>query len=258
MVAIAAKFPIITTQAVSTDTALARTLGLNANFAFARKVLRATIAIPDLGPTDCYVVHFKSKRSTIDDESQSPKQEQTLTNRLKAQLAGKWAASIQRGSEAALLMCEIISRREVTSQPIILMGDFNDSLSDGVLAHLSTKELTLEKGKSEAQLLAKYLLQDAWQLFESANKNELATDSEPIQANTSQRNTRVATHYYGSKGKVLDYILLSHEFDASQHDSFFMVSQYDVYDKHLISPDFAIDGESSDHAPVLVTLTLRS
>ena len=57
---------------------------------------------------------------------------------------------------------------------------------------------------------------------------------------------------------MLDYILLSSEFDASNHDSLYQVSAYDTYDQHLINPIFDRDGESTDHAIVMITLTLRS
>ena len=257
VVAIASKYPVIKAEAVSVNTTLAQTIGLNNKFTFARKVLRATINIPNLGATDCYVVHFKSKRSTLESETRE-EGEQALTKQLENYIAGKWAASLQRGSEATLLMCEIIARREKSKHPIILMGDFNDNLHEGVFKQLTTTQLYADKNQDEANKFAKYLPQDAWQLYLKAFSNELQnTPALKVNEHSTQK-ARTATHYYGSKGSVLDYILLSHEFDASHQDSFFMISQYDVFDKHLINPNFELDGESSDHAPVMVTLTLRA
>jgi hypothetical protein len=69
---------------------------------------------------------------------------------------------------------------------------------------------------------------------------------------------RAPTHYFGGGGSVLDYILLSCEFDASYHDSLYQVTAHETYDRHLINPIFDRDGESTDHGIVLVTLTLRS
>ena len=77
-------------------------------------------------------------------------------------------------------------------------------------------------------------------------------------ANIVQIPLRAPTHYFGAGSSVLDYILLSCEFDASYHDSLYQVSAYDTYDRHLINPIFERDGESTDHGIVLVTLTLRS
>lgn len=66
VVAIAAKYPIAEVASVKHDYELASTLGLTEDFAFSRKVLRATINLPHIGNTDCYVVHFKSKRPSIE------------------------------------------------------------------------------------------------------------------------------------------------------------------------------------------------
>lgn len=257
VVALASKYPIMKAEAISVNSTLAQTIGLNDKFTFARKVLRATINIPNLGATDCYVVHFKSQRSTLESETKS-ESKQALTKQLENYIAGKWAASLQRGSEATLLMCEIIARREKCKHPIILMGDFNDNLHEGVLKQLTTTQLAADKSQDEANKFAKYLPQDAWQLYLRAISNEQQNSSTLKGNKYSAQKARTATHYYGSKGSVLDYILLSHEFDATHQESFFMISQYDVFDKHLIKPNFELDGESSDHAPVMVTLTLRA
>jgi hypothetical protein len=214
-------------------------------------VLRATVDVPHMGNCDCYVVHFKSKRSMIevDDKNISRTPEQTIIESLKAQVAGGWGSTIQRGSEATLLMIEIIARREATGQPMVLMGDFNNTLTDGVLSHLLTNTLRFVSAIERDAYLAKYCLQDAWDLFQVAVTNETLQE-EKIQ--------RTPTHYFGASSSVLDYILLSCDFDASYHDSLYQVSAYDTYDRHLINPIFERDGESTDHGIALVTLTLRS
>ena len=251
VVAIASRYPIVEVTAVKANTELALSLGLTDKFSFSRKVLRATVDVPHMGNCDCYVVHFKSKRSMIevDDKNISRTPEQTIIESLKAQVAGGWGSTIQRGSEAALLMIEIIARRETTGQPMVLMGDFNNTLTDGVLSHLLTNTLRFVSAIDRDAYLAKYCLQDAWDLFQVAVKNETHQE-EKIQ--------RTPTHYFGASSSVLDYILLSCDFDASYHDSLYQVSAYDTYDRHLINPIFERDGESTDHGIALVTLTLRS
>jgi len=253
VVAIAARYPIVEINSVLPNSELAQTLGLNADFSFSRKVLRATIDAPHIGPCDCYVVHFKSKRSMIELEQQannlSP--EKTIIESLKAQVAGGWGSTIQRGSEAALLMVEMIARREQKNYPMVLMGDFNNTLTDGVLSHLLTNNLRFVSRIDSDAYLAKYCLQDSWDLFNTALINEGFTDN----TTTSER---TPTHYFAGSGSVLDYILLSCEFDASYHDSLYQVSDYHTYDRHLINPSFDRDGESTDHGIVLVTLTLRA
>ncbi|MFT5757443.1 MAG: endonuclease/exonuclease/phosphatase family metal-dependent hydrolase [Alteromonadaceae bacterium] len=272
VVAIASRYPIVDTTAVKPNAALAQTLGLTKDFSFSRKVLRATVEIPHIGNCDCYVVHFKSKRSMIelDDKHLSP--EKTIIESLKAQVAGGWGSTIQRGSEATLLMISMLERREVTGHPMVLMGDFNNSLNDGVLSHLLTNTLRFVSRIDCDAYLAKYCLKDSWDLFQMALANENNetneengvndTDGSHLEINKELNKelkaARTPTHYFGGGGSVLDYILLSSEFDASYHDSLYQVSAYDTYDRHLINPIFERDGESTDHGIVLVTFTLRS
>ncbi|MGB1199167.1 MAG: endonuclease/exonuclease/phosphatase family protein [Thalassotalea sp.] len=266
VVAIASRYPIVDTQSITPNTDLAQSIGLSESFSFSRKVLRATIDVPHIGNTDCYVVHFKSKRSMLepDENNQQWSGEKAIIESFKAQVAGSWGSTLQRGSEAALLMLEIIERREQTGQPIILMGDFNNTLTDGVLSHLLIHNLRFVSSIDRDTYLAKYCLNDAWTLFQTALTND-AIENEVIdtvnkaeESHQSTLNIRTPTHYFGGKGSVLDYILLSCEFDASYHDSFYQISAYHVYDRHLINPVFDRDGESTDHGVVLATLELRS
>ena len=246
VVAIASKYPIVDVEAVCPDKTLALAMGLKDDFSFSRQVLRATINLPHIGDCDCYVVHFKSKRPCFEHEnSQDLSAEKNIIEKLKAQVAGGWGSTIQRGSEAALLMVNMIARREETGQPMILMGDFNNTLADGVLNHLVTDSLRFTSKYDSDTYLDKYCLKDAWDLFQ-------ATD------NNSAHILRKPTHYFGASSSVLDYILLSCEFDANYHSSLFEVSEYHTYDRHLINPIFDRDGESTDHGIVLVTLQLRS
>ncbi len=254
VVAIASRYPIVDIAAVKPNTELAETLGLANNFSFSRKVLRATVEIPHMGNCDCYVVHFKSKRSMIelDESNKSRSPEQTIIESFKAQVAGSWGATIKRGSEATLLMIDMIERREATGNPMVLMGDFNNSLADGVLSHLLTNTLRFVSAIDRDAYLAMYCLNDSWNLFEMAVINEAS------ETGLAEKPIRKPTHYFGAGNSVLDYILLSCEFDASYHDSLYQVSGYDTYDRHLINPIFERDGESTDHGIVLVTFTLRS
>lgn len=258
VVAIASRFPIVESRAVEPNTALAQSLGLASDFSYSRKVVRATIEVPHIGHCDCYVVHFKSKRSMIslDEQTIERSAEKTIIDSLKAQVAGSWGSTIQRGSEATLLMVDMIERREASNNPMVLMGDFNNTLNDGILSHLLTNTLRFVSTIDRDAYLAKYCLNDAWDLFQVACNNDKTNENSEI--TEFEMVTRTPTHYFGAGSSVLDYILLSCEFDASYHDSLFQVSAYDTYDRHLINPIFDRDGESTDHAIVLVTLTLRS
>jgi len=293
VVAIASKFEIVEVAAVKHSNALASELGLCSDFTFSRKVLRATISLPHVGNTDCYVVHFKSKRPLLEpdentkslattDNELSP--EKSIIEAFKANVAGSWGSTIQRGSEATLLMIEMIARREDTQYPMVLMGDFNNDLADGVLSHLLTKTLRFAPAFDVKAYLAKYCLNDAWQLFKTLKMSELTAGNSqqnadshkdepqsiaPVasslipsdsmsQINAAPLLTRKPTHYFGASSSVLDYILLSCEFDPSYDDSFYEVSDYHTYDRHLINPEYERDDLTTDHAVVSITLTLRS
>ncbi|MCQ8877899.1 endonuclease/exonuclease/phosphatase family protein [Pseudoalteromonas shioyasakiensis] len=253
VVAIASRFPIVAVAAVEPDTELTKALGLS-EFTFSRQVLRATIDLPHLGQSDCYVVHFKSKRPMIEVvECKVATPEKNIIEHLKADIAGGWASTVQRGSEATLLMVEMIKRREATQNPMLIMGDFNNNLSDGVLSHLITNSLRFAPAFDSKTYLEKYCLNDAWQLFVKS-QNSITTN---VQQEATTELIRTPTHYYGASSSVLDYILLSCEFDTGYDDSFFSVSDYHTYDRHLINPEFERDDQSSDHAVVLIKLKLR-
>ena len=174
-----------------------------------------------------------------------------------------------RGKMARENSASLISKRVVQinrdNLPLVLMGDFNNTLADGVLSHLLTNSLRFASSIDCDAYLAKYCLNDAWDLFQHVLSNEESDideaseiDETALEITLKEKVARTPTHYFGGGGSVLDYILLSCEFDASYHDSLFQVSAYDTYDRHLINPIFDRDGESTDHGIVLVTLTLRS
>ncbi|MCL1138676.1 endonuclease/exonuclease/phosphatase family protein [Shewanella pneumatophori] len=281
VVALASKYPFTEVTAIEAEPEYINGLGLNADFAFSRKPLRATVKLPQIGHCDVYVVHFKSKRPHLDElpppkfvQSKLVQQKGAATasplvnfgELLGRNSLGQWASSIQRGSEAALLFHTMLQRRIETNQPMVLMGDFNEELSSSVLSALTTRELRFEKeGLGE---LASYPLTDAYKLFQQglqdlfgektsdASADEIAAEEERMLAKA--RASRAPTHYYGASGNVLDYILLSADFDPSFDNSVAEVCDYHTEDRHLVNPSFERDSQSSDHAPVVCTLRIRS
>ncbi|MGS0674417.1 endonuclease/exonuclease/phosphatase family protein [Shewanella sp. 125m-1] len=289
VVALASKYPFTEVTAIEAEPEYIHALGLNPNFAFSRKPLRATVQLPQIGLCDIYVVHFKSKRPHLDELPQPKFSEPKLSEpklsepKLSLQKAGssaplvnfgellgrnslgQWASSIQRGSEAALLLHAMLQRRIETNQSMVLMGDFNEELTSSVLSPLTNRELRFEKeGLGE---LANFPLTDAYKLFqqglqdlfgvETADKSlvDVAVEEELMLAKA--RASRAPTHYYGATGNVLDYILLSADFDPSFDNSVAEVCDYHTEDRHLVNPSFERDSQSSDHAPVICTLRIR-
>lgn len=263
VVGLSSKYPFEEIHAVTADKDFANGIGLADSFTFSRKPLRVTLVLPEIGHCDVYVVHLKSKRADLDSlpPSMLEKHEQTYGDHLSRNVLGRWSASIQRGSEAVLLYHQIMKRRIETNNAIILMGDFNDLLTDGVLSSLTMNELRFEKeGKGD---LASYPLTDAYELYLKALHSQLLSppstemSSVPQKEGITEKLERPATHYYGNKGSVLDYILLSADFNPSFQGSVAEVIDYQTEDRHLINPSFERDGQSTDHAPVSCTITPR-
>ncbi|WP_025820553.1 endonuclease/exonuclease/phosphatase family protein [Shewanella marina] len=218
VVAVASKYPITAVERLKPSIEQLNLLNLAADFDFSRAIVRATIRLPLLGEVDCYVLHFKSKRPT------SLQHEHLL-----AQGLGRWLSDKRRGDEAALLSLMIHCENPV-NRAVLVMGDFNDELISPLLTPLL----------ADTQLA----LQDSFSLFQ--------------QGYIGLPLTRIPTHYYGANGMVLDYILLSKSFNPQASCSIAEVTDYCLYDQHLIAPQYALDSHSSDHAAVVITINSRS
>ncbi|MDD1780058.1 endonuclease/exonuclease/phosphatase family protein [Enterovibrio sp. ZSDZ35] len=241
VVCLASRYPILSALPLRADPELSVKLGLNEDFEYSRLPLFATLELPSIGQTDVYVVHLKSKRP-ITDEKPNP-EKKTLHDTMREEIAGSWASSIQRGSEACHLMASIIERRSHTNNPAILMGDFNDDLNSDVLRAFHVNSLRTITEDMADMPLSHYQLHDSWELYvKSVGETGLI---------------RPSTHYFHAKGSVLDYILLSNEFNSTDPASIAEVGDFHCEDKHLVDPKFDQDTYSSDHAIICVTITLR-
>lgn len=220
VVALASKFPILQSNAVQVPRTAAAALGLT-HFSFSRAPLRALLQLPGIGLCNCYVVHLKSRRPLALAQGQ---------NLPAAEALSRWAACVQRGNEAGLLLEAITEQWAQDKLPVMLLGDFNDELSSPLLQIL-VQTVVPNMAQPEQNDESALQLQDSWLL------------------QPAQTELRPATHYYGAKGSVLDYILLSAEFAPR-------VQRQWVVDQHLRQPVFAVDGYSSDHALVTVQLKL--
>ncbi|QUM85667.1 endonuclease/exonuclease/phosphatase family protein [Moritella sp. 28] len=252
VVAIASRYPIIDIAAVMPESDLAVSMGLSSEYQFSRKPLRASIELPHLGTTDCYVVHFKSKRPMLESEDSELATTKAVLDAFTKQMCGSWGSSMQRGSEAALLFQQMIQRRLATNNPMMLMGDFNDVLDndrDGILSHLTMNTLRFNSDQQAQNIVKLFSLQDSWHLYQHATNGSVPSCTQL---------PRPATHYFYNKGSVLDYILLSCEFNAEYQRSLYEVSDYHTYDRHLINPIYERDSESTDHAVVQINLQLRN
>ncbi|MDC5838628.1 endonuclease/exonuclease/phosphatase family protein [Vibrio europaeus] len=217
VVAIASRYPIVSVSAVTPLTSIEESYQVKTPD-FSRKPIYATVDVPDIGEVAVYVCHLKSQRPT-----------DSLDAEKSHSLVGQWLSSQQRGWEAVML--RLFMEQQYNNHPIptVLMGDMNQAVSSNI-----TGLLTQQVNEDDKQLR----LRDSWQL-QSAS----AIESE-----------RPPTHYHFAKGNVLDYILLSQEFQPDSQYSMADVTEYQTLDAHLINPSFEKDRQASDHAFVAVTV----
>lgn len=239
VVCLASRFPILKASALESNPVLSKKLGISEKFTYSRSPLFATLELPSLGQCDFYLIHLKSKRPITDFDDLN--KIETLHDSMQTEIIGAWAASIQRGSEASQLMASIIERRSHTNNPAVVMGDFNDELRGEILRAFHASQLRSITKDMADMPLSHYQLHDSWELF-IKNEEKMGLD-------------RLSTNYFHEKGSVIDYILLSNEFNSLDPSSLAEVVDFHCEDRHLFTPDNYI--YSSDHAIVSVTVSLR-
>ncbi|MCG9596084.1 endonuclease/exonuclease/phosphatase family protein [Vibrio sp. Isolate25] len=217
VVAIASKYPILSLAPV--EPPLSMLEGYSAPIPeFSRKPVCAVINVPDIGEVAIYVCHLKSQRATEADnvEKSHP-------------LIGQWLSAQQRSWEAVMLRLFMEQQYARHPIPTVLMGDLNQPLTSDLCGWL-TKNVEEERERLG--------LRDSWDIFKPEHLSAL----------------RPATHYHFAKGNVLDYILLSQEFQPDSQYSMAEVTAYTTLDAHLINPSFELDRQASDHAFIAVTV----
>ena len=272
VVALASKYPITDVANVEPAPELVAQLGLVNSFGFSRPPLRATVELPIFGPCECYVIHLKSKRSGLSRDDLSDSGLNGAADFVARQVLGSWASSLQRGSEAALLYHQMLVRRQKNQQPFILMGDFNDVLRSELLSAFR-HQLRVFRSDIDDPYLAKLgetqlmselkqsSLFDSYDLFLAATKCNATLAQDEFESNThfddEPHPVRQPTHYYGNSGSVLDYLLVSSEFNPTQQQNLAHIVDYQTFDRHLVRPDYERDSDSTDHAPVMMSFSVR-
>lgn len=219
VVAIASKHPILKCEKVVPPKEQMKGY-ITAPPAFSRLPLKAIIDVPNYGEVSVYVCHLKSQRATESSDKE-----------LSQPLLGKWLSSQQRGWEAVMLRLFIDDQYAKTPTPTIVLGDMNQTLESDITNQLTTNLNDDERG---------LILTDSWELCDHDDSHSI----------------RPPTHYHFAKGNVLDYILMSQEFQPDSHYSIADVIHYVTLDHHLINPQFEHDKQASDHAFVAVTVKL--
>lgn len=215
VVALASKYPILHAEAVKPLKEPVKAYQIELP-EFSRKPIHAVIKVPTVGEVAVYVCHLKSQRAT----------EPTLEGE-ESQLLGQWLSSQLRGWESMMLRLYMDKQYQKSPRPTALLGDMNQPLTSDITGLLTQR--TDDEGEA-------LVLTDSWLVYKHAAIS-------PALA---------ATHYHFSKGNVLDYVILSQEFQPDSQRSIAEVSRYLVQDQHLINPIYDRDKQASDHAFVAV------
>lgn len=253
VVAIASRYPITHIEAVTPPDFIQESYHALVP-KFSRKPVYTVVEVPDIGEVAVYVCHLKSQRAT---ESRDLDHAHVLV--------GQWLSSQQRGWEAVML--RLFMEQQYLRHPIptVLMGDMNQPLSSDI-----TGLLTANVRDNTERLK----LRDSWYLYQTAEREKSLQDKAALENSAEPAHLEPAplerahatgkmdqcmamerdpTHYHFAKGNVLDYILLSQEFQPHSQYSLADITHYEVLNYHLINPSFERDKQASDHAFVAIT-----
>ncbi|MEB4590341.1 endonuclease [Candidatus Thiothrix sp. Deng01] len=247
VVALASRLPVQAIRPVEASATIRADLPIPVNFRFSRKPICADIEAPGLGIVGVYVAHLKSKRPNTLDMHYDDATEWRFRvgDTLQRLSRGTVASLTQRGLEATLLYHDVSSRLAMdATQPIVVMGDMNDSQDSIPLAALTMQEHVYNIGGLEPpqwpenvlSWLHDYRLADAFRL-----------------APNMRHSVRPFTKIHRGAGGVLDYILVSNALNPKNPAARAEVSQYTVWNRHL-DADGIEDRLQSDHGQVCVEL----
>jgi len=176
---------------------------------FERPPLRAEILIPEADITVIvYVAHLKSKRPIY-------KESEDRENPIHRAL-GSLRAQVIRSLEAAALRAKIISDIEKNRQPLIVLGDLNDTVDS-----TSTQIIAGEAPNYHWPTKIKRMYWDV--LLYSTNKIQTRQDLKDFGY----------THIHHGQRDVLDHILVSQEFYHRNSKRMGRVTYQHIFNDHL-------------------------
>jgi len=234
IVALASKFPITQVQAVSPDIQLLKYLGLPESFSFSRKPIKALVDLPNLGFIRIYVLHLKSKRATnLNDFANKKIPSNELYSEALTDTVGRFVSQEQRCLEGMLIFHDALQDQVTHPLPSIIVGDFNDEL------HTSALSVIFDSSKDNSKT-------------DHLNFN----DAFDISMNM-QNEEKPFTLFYEGKGKILDYILVSNEFNPKNEKPSINDLTYHTLDKHIQLIPLDKHKTNSDHACVYIQFSVN-
>jgi endonuclease/exonuclease/phosphatase family metal-dependent hydrolase len=200
---------------------------------FSRPVLEALVNVHGQA-LRLFTVHLKSKRpdwlpgaNEDDPHAYTQAQLQSL---------------VKRASEAAGVRELLIKRLWHTAEPVVIMGDFNDTLQSP-----TTQMIAATRWKARERSARDAMLYDAWDV--SAHHD--LTRNGPMRRDVSY------THIHEGVAEVIDQCLVSEEFAPFSRHQIGYVQRVDIFNDHLNQRLRGVPGsktQMSDHGQIAVQL----
>lgn len=202
---------------------------------FSRPILKAKLVLTEERTLTVFVCHLKSKRPTIlDGEDEDD---------FSIQAIGQTRSLLRRAVEASGLRSLVLDEMAENDNPVILIGDLNDStrsVSSSVISGPTPWKFDpIEKKK-------KYWDRALYSSFDIVSQKSYKKEW--------------PTHIYNGHYEALDHIYVSQEFFFRNRDRIGNVDFVHVHDDHLKDNTLSKDRLpkwQSDHGQVVVTITLR-
>jgi endonuclease/exonuclease/phosphatase family metal-dependent hydrolase len=184
--------------------------GLGPYTRFDRPPMLATLKLKNGPNLHVITAHFKSKQPKLPKDAQG----NTLEERddPAVQALGSLRSLIMRGAEAVAVRMKVIELLQRTREPLIMMGDLNDS-PHSVTTQLvaNTSQVAYDRSAYDCALFS------AWD----------------VQGETALRRDVAFSHVHQGYPEVLDQILVSEEFTAKSRRTIGEVLRVEVFNDHL-------------------------
>jgi endonuclease/exonuclease/phosphatase family metal-dependent hydrolase len=201
---------------------------------FSRPVLEAVVDARGR-PLRLFTVHLKSKRP---DWAEGANQDDP-----RAHTQAQLQSLLKRAAEAAGVRELLVSRLWQTAEPVVIMGDFNDTLQSP-----TTQLIAATRWKSRERSARDAMLYDAWDV--SAHHD--------LSRNGPMRRDVSYTHIHEGVAEVIDQCLVSEEFATFSRHQIGYVQRVDIFNDHLNQRLRGVPGSKtamSDHGQICVQLS---
>lgn len=204
---------------------------------FSRPVLEAVVEVGSKDKAQSlrlFTVHLKSKRPDW-----APNADE---NDPRAHTQAQLQSLLKRAAEAAGVRELLVQRLWHTGEPVVIMGDFNDTLHSP-----TTQLIAATRWKTRERAARDAMLYDAWDV--SAHHD--------LSRNGPMRRDVSYTHVHEGVAEVIDQCLVSEEFAPFSRHQLGYVQRVDIFNDHLNQRLRGVPGSKtgmSDHGQVVVQL----